>query len=497
MLSRVISSGYLGVESYRVDVEVDVSNGLPTFNIVGLADMAISESRERVRAALRNSNYNMNPKRIVVNLSPAGVRKEGPQFDLPIAIGIMKAMEYIVDNSRLLDYMYIGELSLSGEIKRTKGIINAVICARENNMKGIVVPRENYVEASIIDGIHVIPVETLKDVCDFIETGRVEEIIKDDEKEIVDYNLDFIDVKGQEKAKRALLISASGGHNLYMIGSPGAGKSMMSKRLPSIMPRMSQEEIVESTKIYSSAGMLSRNKPVIVERPFRSPHHSTSQVALVGGGRNPKAGEVSLAHNGVLFLDEATEFPRGVLEAMRQPIEDGKVAITRADYRVEYPSNFILILSCNPCPCGLLYESRCSCSQGQIDRYSKKISGPILDRMDLYVEIKRLTKEELNTYGAGENSLVLKRKVDRARKAQIERFKEYKVNSNMNQKDIKKYCKLGIDGKSIMNSAIDTLGLSARSYDKILKVARTIADIEGYENIEKVHLLEALTFRKR
>ncbi len=351
MLAKVLSSGFLGIESYRVEVEVDVGNGLPIFNIVGLADVAISESRERVRAALKNCRFDMNPRRIVVNLSPAGIRKEGPQFDLPIALGIMKAMGHITEDSRLEDYMYIGELSLGGKVRRTRGIINAVICAREQGMRGIVIPRENYPEASTIEGVEVIPVDNIREVYDFVEGDikpevNMEEQVEEDEV----FEVDFAEVKGQYRAKRALEISAAGGHNIYMIGSPGSGKSMMSKRLPTIMPPMDQEEVIESTKIYSSAGMLGENMPIVTKRPFRSPHHSASAIALVGGGRVPKAGEISLAHNGVLFLDEATEFPRSILETLRQPMEDGVVSITRADYRVEFPSEFILLLSCNPCP---------------------------------------------------------------------------------------------------------------------------------------------------
>ncbi len=356
MLAKILSSGFLGIESYRVEVEVDVGNGLPIFNIVGLADVAISESRERVRAALKNCKFDMNPKRIVVNLSPAGIRKEGPQFDLPIALGIMRAMGHITDESMLKDHMYIGELSLGGGVRRTKGIINAVICAKEQGMKGIVIPKENYPEASAIEGIEIIPVGNIREVYNFIESGVKPEVVmeeREEEAEVLD--LDFAEVKGQYRAKRALEISAAGGHNVYMIGSPGSGKSMMSKRLPTIMPPMGQEEIIDSTKIYSSAGMLGDNMPIVTKRPFRNPHHSASAVALVGGGRIPKAGEISLAHNGVLFLDEATEFPRRILETLRQPMEDGRVAITRSEYRVEFPSEFILLLSCNPCPCKVLY----------------------------------------------------------------------------------------------------------------------------------------------
>lgn len=499
MLAKVLSSGFLGIESYKVEVEVDVGNGLPIFNIVGLADVAISESKERVRAALKNCKFDMNPKRIIVNLSPAGVKKEGPQFDLPIALGIMRAMGHIREEERLADYMYIGELSLGGEVRRTKGIINAVICAKEQNMTGIIIPLENYHEASTIKGIDIIPVKDINEVYDFVEKNITPEKPMDELKDIDEmFKVDFAEVKGQHRAKRALEISAGGGHNIYMIGSPGAGKSMMSKRLPTIMPPMDQDEIIDSTKIYSSAGMLGEGMPIITKRPFRSPHHSTSSVALVGGGRLPKAGEISLAHNGVLFLDEATEFQRSILETLRQPMEDGKVSITRAEYRVEFPSEFILLLSCNPCPCGMRFEEggRCSCSPYQIELYNKKISGPILDRMDLYVEVKRLSKDELMTYGQGEGSSDIRKRVERSRDVQRSRFLSRKLNSRMSQKDIRKYCKLNEETKVLIEGAVEQLGLSARSYDKLLKVARTIADLEVSENIEKRHLLEALSFRR-
>lgn len=499
MLSKVYSSGFLGIESYRVEVEVDVSNGLPVFSIVGMADIAISESKERVRAALKNCRFDMNPKRIVVNLSPAGIKKEGPQFDLPIALGIMRAMGHISQEKRLKEYMYIGELSLGGEVRRTKGIINAVICAKEQGMKGIVIPVENYREAKTIEGIELIPVADIREVYDFVEEGRI--VKREIEEEIPqpeESMLDLSQVKGQYRAKRALEIAAGGGHNLFMVGSPGSGKSMMAKRLPTIMPLMEQEEIIESTKIYSSAGMLGEDRPVIIRRPFRSPHHSSSGVALVGGGRIPKAGEISLAHNGVLFLDEATEFPRSILETLRQPMEDGRVSITRSDYRVEFPSEFILLISCNPCPCGMMYEEggRCSCSPYQIEQYSRKISGPILDRMDLYIEVKRLKKEELMGYSEGEASERIRERVERARRIQRERFKGSRLNARMTQKDIRDHCRLEEPEKRLIEDAIERLNLSARSYDKILKVARTIADLEESSAIERRHLLEALSFRK-
>ncbi len=500
MLSKVFSSGILGIRSYKVEVEVDVANGLPVFNIVGMGDQAISESRERIRAALKNCGFNMLPKRIVVNLLPAGIKKEGPQFDLPISLGILMSMGYIDSKELLTDYMYIGEVSLAGEIRRTKGVINAVICAKEQGIKGIIVPYENYNEASMVEGVEVIPVRNLKDVINFIEKReRVPYEGVESKKVIHIERLDFKDVKGQSRAKRALEIAAAGGHNIFMVGSPGAGKSMMARRIPSILPSMSQEEIIESTKIYSSAGMLSEDVPIITERPFRAPHHTSSLISLIGGGRTPRAGEVSLAHNGVLFLDEATEYPKNILETLRQPMEDRRVSITRSSYRVEYPCSFMMVMACNPCPCGMLYEDdgRCNCSNYDIERYGKKISGPIIDRMDLYIEIKRLNKDELTSYGKGEPSKTIKNRVEIARKIQKMRYNSSRLNSIMNQKQIRKYCILDEESSLMIKGAIEKLGLSARSYDKVLKVARTIADLEESHFIMKKHLLEALSFRRK
>ncbi len=497
MVSKVLSSSYIGIESYILEIEADIMAGLPSFNIVGLADVAISESRERVRAAIKNSGYELPARRVVINMSPAGIRKEGASFDLPIAIGILSSLGE-VGNKNLGKYIILGELSLNGNIRKISGAINSVICAKENGIEGIILPRENYLEANMIKGIEIIPVEDLTQVVEFlndnitIEPPKVEEIEIDDE-----YLIDFKEVKGQIQAKRCIEIAAAGGHNFYMIGTPGAGKSMLAKRLPTILPPMSDEEIIESTKIYSSAGMLTKDMPIVSKRPFRSPHHSSSMVSLVGGGRTPKAGEISLAHNGVLFLDEVTEFPRLVLETLRQPLEDKKVSITRAEYRVEMPADMILIMASNPCPCGNLFENKCTCSISQIQRYQHKISGPLLDRIDLYLEIKKLTKEELASFEEGESSAIIRERIKKARQKQFERFGDYKVNGNMTPKDIKKYCKLDEESKKILIDSIDIFGLSGRSYDKVLKVGRTIADLEGSENIELEHIMEALSYRKK
>jgi len=497
MVSKVLSSSYIGIESYILEVEADIMAGLPSFNIVGLADVAISESKERVRAAIKNSGYELPARRIVINLSPAGIRKEGASFDLSIAIGILASLGE-VENKKLKKYIVLGELSLNGDIRKIDGAINSVICAKENSIFGIILPKENYLEASVIKGVEIIPVDNLVQVVEFLN-DKIEiespEVETKEEKDI--YSIDFKEVKGQVQAKRCIEIAAAGGHNFYMIGTPGAGKSMLAKRLPTILPPMNEDEIIESTKIYSSTGLLTKGMPIINKRPFRSPHHSSSMVSIVGGGRVPKAGEISLAHNGVLFLDEVTEFPRLVLETLRQPLEDKKVSITRAEYRVDMPADMILIMASNPCPCGNLFENRCICTPSQINRYQHKISGPLLDRIDLYLEIKKLSREELVSYKEGESSIKIRKRVEKARKIQWERFGNSKINGNMTPKEIKIHCKLDDRSKKVLIDSIDVFGLSGRSYDKVLKVGRTIADLEESENIELHHIMEALSYRKK
>lgn len=497
MVAKILSSSYIGIESYILEVEVDIMLGLPSFNIVGLADIAISESKERVRVAIKNSGYQLPARRVIINLSPAGIRKEGASFDLPIAIGILVSLGKVKDK-KLKKYIVLGELSLNGDIRKIDGAINSVICAKENNIFGVILPKENYLEARVIDGVKIVPVDNLDQVVEFLN-GEIEIKSPKVEKKIEKKEafIDFKEVKGQAQAKRCIEIAAAGGHNFYMIGTPGAGKSMLAKRLPTILPSMSEDEIIESTKIYSSTGLLTKDIPIINKRPFRSPHHSSSLVSIVGGGRVPKAGEISLAHNGVLFLDEVTEFPRIILETLRQPLEDKKISITRADYRVEMPANMILIMASNPCPCGNLFENRCTCSMTEINRYQRKISGPLLDRIDLYLEIKKLSREELTSTQEEESSTKIKERVEKVRKIQWKRFKSSKVNGNMNSKDIKKYCKLDDKSKKILMDSIDIFGLSGRSYDKVLKVGRTIADLEGSKNIELPHIMEALSYRKK
>lgn len=503
MAVSTLSCSYFGVESYIVEVEVDVSNGLPVFNIVGMGDLAITESKERIRSCFKNIDLVFPVKRVLINLSPADIKKKGSHFDLPIFVGILANIGKITNMEKLSKYLIMGEISLNGSIKDIKGAINAAILAKEKNLEGIIVPKGNYSESKLINGLDVVPVSNISEVIEFLNdeiTGNnlVKKIFEKKEKNsnIESDNLDFSEVKGQLLAKRAMEIAAAGGHNLFLMGDPGSGKSMMAKRFNTIMPDMTDEEIIETTKIYSVSGMLSKDSPIVNKRPFRSPHHTATQVALVGGAN--RVGEITLALNGVFFLDELGEFGVKTLETLRQPLEDGKVIVSRANVTYEYPVKCITIMASNPTPSGYFPEDEmCKDSLRDIKNYQKRFSGPILDRIDLYVEMKRLNNDEIFGNHEGETSKSIKSRVMKARKVQYERYKQYKLNSQMTKKDLKKYCIVTKEIQDIIEIAMNQMKLSVRMYDKILKISRTIADIEGSENIKEEHVLEALNYRKK
>jgi magnesium chelatase family protein len=501
VIARVLSSAVIGIDAYIVEVEVDISHGLPTFSTVGLPEGAVRESKDRVKAAIKNAGYEFPSDRITVNLAPADVKKEGSAFDLPIALGILAATG-LLNRSHYRDLLFLGELSLDGLVRPVKGVLPMAIAARDQGLRGIFLPQENAAEAAVVDGLPIYSVHTLPQVMEALrDMGAVEPFRQERDELPRDPHpdLDLSDVKGQENAKRAMEISAAGGHNLIMIGPPGSGKTMLARRLPTILPPLSSEESLETSKVYSVMGMMPSGHGLINSRPFRSPHHTVSDAGLIGGGQNPRPGQVSLAHNGVLFLDELPEFRKNVLEVLRQPMEDGHVTISRASSTVTYPASFMLVAAMNPCPCGFLGDAKrsCTCTWLQVRRYRAKISGPLMDRIDIHLEVPSVPYKDLSGVDQGASSGQVLERVMRAREIQQERFSKTNVhcNAGMNTRQIRKYCPVNEESGMLLERAMERFGLSARAHARILKISRTIADLEGSEKIGSSHVAEAIQYR--
>ena len=503
MLVKVFGAAVQGINATLITIEVNVTKGIKFF-LVGLPDASVKEAHERIKSAIQVNGFKFPRQQIVINMSPADLRKEGSDYDLPLAIGVMTASE-LIKSDKLSDYLMMGELSLDGNILPIKGALPIAIMAKENGFKGFILPTENAKEAAVVEGLDVYGVENIRQVINFMNDEiELEKTVVDIEQEFLNnqsnFEFDFSDVKGQENVKRALEVAAAGGHNIIMIGPPGAGKSMMAKRMPSILPPFTMEEALETTKIHSVAGKLETRASLMSRRPFRSPHHSISDVALVGGGSYPKPGEISLAHNGVLFLDELPEFSRSVLEVMRQPLEDRKITISRAKFSVEYPASFMLVSAMNPCPCGYYNhpDKDCVCPAGAVQKYLNKISGPLLDRIDIHIEITPVPFEKISDRTPAEHSNEISKRVVKARQIQAERFKNVSgvyCNAQMTSKMLHKYAAPDTAGLQLLKTAMDRLNLSARAYDRILKVSRTIADLDASPDVLPRHLAEAINYR--